>query len=86
MKTLSLASSVLIGVTLVTGAAALDVDPQVPAYTAVDARWGWHINRGLELSLVGQNLFDPRHGEWSTAAARVEFDRALFVKLLWRTP
>ena len=35
MKTLSLASSVLIGVTLVTGADALDVDPQIPAYKPV---------------------------------------------------
>ena len=35
MKTLSLASSVLIGVTLVTGARALDLDRQLPAYKPV---------------------------------------------------
>jgi phosphate transport system substrate-binding protein len=35
MKILSLASSVLIGMTLVTGAHALDVDPQIPAYKRV---------------------------------------------------
>jgi iron complex outermembrane receptor protein len=61
-------------------------NPSVPAYTAVDARWGWHINRELEFSLVGQNLFDPRHAEWGTAANRAEFARAVFVKLLWRMP
>ena len=38
MKTLSFASSVLIGVTLVTRALALDVDPQLPAYKPVTAR------------------------------------------------
>ena len=38
MKTLSFASSVLIGVTLVTGAYALDVDPQIPAYKPVQTR------------------------------------------------
>src|SRR5580692_4428352 len=35
MKTLSLASSVLIGVMLATRAHALDVDPQIPAYKPV---------------------------------------------------
>jgi iron complex outermembrane receptor protein len=61
-------------------------NPQVPAYNAVDARWGWRISREFELSLVAQNMFDPHHGEWGAAASRAEFDRAVFVKLQWRTP
>lgn len=61
-------------------------NPAVPAYTAVDARWGWHINHDLELSLVGQNLFDPHHAEWGSAATRAVFGRSAFVKLQWRMP
>jgi iron complex outermembrane receptor protein len=61
-------------------------NPEVPAYTAVDARLGWHVSRQLELSLVAQNLFDARHTEWGTAATRAELERAVFMKLLWRTP
>jgi iron complex outermembrane receptor protein len=33
------------------------------AYTAVDARLAWQPRAGLELALVGQNLFDPQHPE-----------------------
>ena len=61
-------------------------NPAVPAYTAVDARWGWHINRDLELSLVGQNLLDPHHPEWGSVATRAVFGRSAFVKLQWRIP
>lgn len=36
----------------------------VPAYTAVDLRYGWKLNRSFELSIIGQNLFDPLHLEF----------------------
>jgi iron complex outermembrane receptor protein len=55
----------------------------VPAYTAVDLRFGWRINPGLELSLVGQNLFDPQHAEFGAAPGRSEYRRAVFAKLVW---
>jgi iron complex outermembrane receptor protein len=58
--------------------------PAVPAYTAVDLRYGWNIGRGLELSLVGRNLLDPKHGEFSAASGRSEYERALMLKLVWR--
>ena len=38
--------------------------PYVPAYTAFDLRLAWTPNPKLELSLVGRNLFDPRHPEF----------------------
>jgi iron complex outermembrane receptor protein len=57
--------------------------PAVPAYTAVDLRFGWRINPGLELSLVGQNLFDPQHAEFGAAPGRSEYRRAVFAKLVW---
>jgi iron complex outermembrane receptor protein len=58
--------------------------PNAPAYTAVDVRLGWRIRKGLELSVVGQNLFDPGHAEFGAAPGRSEYRRALFVKLLWK--
>jgi iron complex outermembrane recepter protein len=59
-------------------------NPTVPAYTAVDARLGWHVRRDLELSLTLQNLFDPGHPEFGVPATRSELQRAFFLKLLWR--
>jgi iron complex outermembrane receptor protein len=49
----------------------------VPAYTAVDARYGWRITPQVELSLVGQNLFDSAHPEFAAAPGRSEFGRSL---------
>jgi iron complex outermembrane receptor protein len=57
--------------------------PAVPAYTAVDARYGWRIRPGLELSIIGQNLFDPRHAEFGAAPQRSEHERALAVRVVW---
>jgi iron complex outermembrane receptor protein len=58
-------------------------DPRVPAYLAVDVRYGWHVRRDLELSLIAQNLFDPSHPEFGEAADRSEFARGVFFKLRW---
>jgi iron complex outermembrane receptor protein len=59
-------------------------NPPVPAYTAVDARWGWHAQRNLEISLTLNNLLDARHPEFGTPLTRSEFERSIFLKLLWR--
>jgi iron complex outermembrane receptor protein len=59
-------------------------NPQVPAYTAVDARFGWTVSKELQLSLLLQNLFDRSHPEWGAAANRAEFGRGVFLKVLWR--
>ncbi|MDP2760332.1 MAG: TonB-dependent receptor [Sideroxyarcus sp.] len=37
---------------------------KVPAYIRLDARIGWRIQHGLELSLTGHNLLDPGHPEF----------------------
>lgn len=58
--------------------------PEVPAYTSLDMRFGWRLTRELELSLIGQNLLDRSHPEFGAAANRSEFERSLFVRLLWR--
>jgi iron complex outermembrane receptor protein len=59
-------------------------NPQVPGYTAVDARLGWKVRKDVELSLLLQNLFDPGHPEFGVAANRAEYQRAAFFKVLWR--
>jgi iron complex outermembrane receptor protein len=58
--------------------------PAVPAYTAVDLRWGWRVRPDLELSLALRNLTDPQHPEWGTAGNRAEIPRALLFKAVWR--
>jgi iron complex outermembrane receptor protein len=59
-------------------------DPSVPAYTAVDARLAWRARRDLELSVTVNNLFDTGHPEFGVPATRSEFERSIFLKVLWR--
>lgn len=58
-------------------------NPQVPGYVVVDARLGWQVMPGLELSLAAFNLLDERHAESGTAPGRSEFDRTLVLRLVW---
>ncbi|MDC8759923.1 TonB-dependent receptor plug domain-containing protein [Janthinobacterium fluminis] len=60
--------------------AALTV-PDVPAYTALDMHFGWTPRPDLELSISGQNLFGPGHGEFTDIANRSQLGRTFFVKL-----
>ncbi|MEO8038563.1 MAG: TonB-dependent receptor [Betaproteobacteria bacterium] len=59
--------------------------PRVPSYSTVEARIGWRPTRQLELSVTLQNLFDPAHTEWGAAGNRVEFGRAIFFRVMWRS-
>jgi iron complex outermembrane receptor protein len=58
----------------------------VPAYTRLDVRVGWHVRRGLELSLTGRNLLDPVHTEFvNTSGPRTsEVPRSFFGAATWR--
>jgi iron complex outermembrane receptor protein len=58
--------------------------PSVPAYTALDLRYGWRIGKGLDLSLIGQNLLDHSHPEYGGLSGRTVYERALAVKLVWQ--
>ncbi|MBN1615130.1 MAG: TonB-dependent receptor [Deltaproteobacteria bacterium] len=56
-------------------------------YTTLDLRIGWKPNPNVELSLVGQNLLENEHQEFSqmgafTAAAKVP--RSVYGKVLWK--
>jgi iron complex outermembrane receptor protein len=55
----------------------------VPGYTALDARFGWRVARGVELSVSGQNL-NGSHPEFGFAPFRMEVPRRVAVKLVWQ--
>lgn len=59
-------------------------NPATPAYTAVDARFGWRVRRDLEWSVLVQNLFDREHIEFGTPGTASEAARAVFLKAVWR--
>jgi iron complex outermembrane recepter protein len=58
-------------------------NPVVPAYTAVDARYAWRVRPHLELSVLGQNLFDDSHPEFNALPGRSEFERSVLVRATW---
>ncbi|MGA8810894.1 MAG: TonB-dependent receptor [Thermoanaerobaculia bacterium] len=59
-------------------------NPAVPAYSAVDLRYGWKPRPGMEVSVTGQNLLGGSHGEFTAIATRTEIGRAVFVKFVSR--
>jgi iron complex outermembrane recepter protein len=58
--------------------------PEVPAYSALDLRWGWKIRKNLDLSVLVQNLIGAGHAEFGAPATRSVFERSLFARLTWR--
>ena len=58
--------------------------PVVPSYLAMDLRWGWRPRPDVEVSITGQNLLGPPHGEFTAEATRTAFSRAVVAELLWR--
>ena len=58
-------------------------DPAVRGYTAVDIRFGWAVRPGIDLSIVGQNLFDSAHTEFSAPLSRREIPRNIALRVRW---
>lgn len=52
----------------------------VNAYQTADARLGWHFAKEFELSVTGQNLFQPRHAEFGP----VRVERSAYAQITWR--
>ncbi len=51
-----------------------------------DARLAWQVTNQFEISIVGQNLFDPAHPEYSPqflATLPTEVERSVYGKLIW---
>lgn len=53
-------------------------------YVRMDIRLGWEPMDGLELSLVGQNLFREAHYEIETNNHRISIPRSVYTKATWR--
>jgi iron complex outermembrane receptor protein len=65
--------------------------PYVPSYSTADVRIGWQLSKQIELSLVGRNLLQPSHFEFSgdpnaagTAMALVGIARSGYAQIAWR--
>ena len=58
--------------------------PVVPAYTALDLRLGWRLQRALSLSLMVQNLFAAGHAEFGALPGRSVTERSVAGRLAWR--
>jgi len=62
--------------------------PDVPAYTSIDAHFGWSLVKNVELTFTGRNLDDPYHQEFDSGGMQAlnplqverEVDVALTVK------
>ena len=57
----------------------------IPAYARLDSRLGWKVRKGIEASIVGQNLASPHHLEFGNVeqAIATEVDRTVFGKIVW---
>jgi iron complex outermembrane recepter protein len=54
-------------------------------YSTADARIGWQFNRQFDLSIAGQNLFQPSHFEYGgDPLGLVGIKRSVYAKLTWR--
>ena len=58
-------------------------DPALPAYTEMNARFGWRVARTLELALSGANLLHSRHREFPAPYGE-EIPRSIMLQLKWR--
>ena len=59
---------------------------KVPGYQTMDARLAYTIHKQLEISVVGQNLFQPWHYEWGTgdpSQQLIGIKRAGYLQVVW---
>jgi iron complex outermembrane receptor protein len=59
----------------------------IDSYFTFDARLAWRPTKNLELSIVGQNLWDNRHPEFFSGLVevqRTEVERSVYGKITWR--
>jgi iron complex outermembrane receptor protein len=62
--------------------------PNIPAYLELDARVAWHPSDHWEIAIVGRNLLDKQHPEFSPSplfnTQRTEVQRGVFGKITFR--
>jgi iron complex outermembrane receptor protein len=66
----------------------LPIEPRpIPSYWELDARIGWQATSNWSFDLVGQNLLDDRHPEFTAelfGVPRAEIERGVYFKATWR--
>ena len=58
----------------------------IRSYVGLDMRLGWRPRQNLEFSIVGQNILDNQHREFSPSVIRTpaaEIERAVYGKVTW---
>jgi iron complex outermembrane receptor protein len=62
------------------------VSSPIGSHTALDLRLAWRPHKDLELSIVGQNLLDDRHLEFTSEflTSGIEVERGVYGKVSWR--
>lgn len=55
--------------------------PYIPSYLVMDVRLAWFPQDNLELALVGRNLLDDKHPEFTTLR---EVQQSVYASLTWR--
>ena len=73
-------------VSLDTGLRIVDKLPnqRIPTNTVCDARLAWNPVQSVEISVIGQGLFDSRHPEFGMPARSREIGRSIYAKALCR--
>lgn len=71
-----------VGLRYVDNLPALNVD----SYVGADVRVAKELTEGVELALVGQNLWEPRHAEFRSASFPIDpyIQRSVYLALTWR--
>jgi iron complex outermembrane receptor protein len=58
--------------------------PAVEAYHELDARIGYRLRPGWDLSVIGNNLLHERHVEYRAGTAPETYERSVSVRSAWR--
>ncbi len=53
--------------------------PEVPSYWALDMRYAWRPEPGVEFAVAGRNLFAAGHGEFTALATRSHLQPGVFL-------
>jgi iron complex outermembrane recepter protein len=57
----------------------------VPSYSTADVRFSWRATREMDLSIVGENLLQPEHDEFSSdPGPMIGIKRSVYAKISWR--
>jgi iron complex outermembrane receptor protein len=60
--------------------------PTIDAYTEINARLGWRVTDSLELAIVGADLIDSSHEEFtSPSLPRREIRRSIYLSAVWKS-